>query len=470
MTRSDADGSAAHRIEVPRRVGGFTAGCVLVSNIIGSGIFTTTGFMARDLGDPSLILSLWLAGALLALAGAICYSELGAALPQAGGEYLYLREAYGPFAGFLSGWASFTVGFGAAIAAAAVSFSAYALRVFEPGRGSAFPEILLALALVWALTAFHLVSVGAGGVVQQLLTVLKVSAILLLIAGGLTLGQGTWENLSRRAPDVAPTPASLVVSLIFVMYAYSGWNVAGYIAGEIINPGRTVPRTMIWGTLFVGFLYLALNVIYLYALPVSTLAQTPVLPVAEKASVALFGPAAARLVAVMLCLSIAGTVSAMVWAGPRVYYSMARDGLFPSLFSRIRSGSGVPRNAILLQSVWATILILTGTFEQLVIFNGLILTTFSALAVGAVIILRRRAPRLARPYRVPLYPLLPCFYIALSVMMIVLTVIERPTEAALAAATVLAGGPLYGLAESSGRRMTRAPAARPGSSEEGPRT
>lgn len=455
---------------VVRRVGGFTAGCLLVSNIVGSGIFTTTGFMARDLGDPSLILSLWLAGALLALAGAICYGELGAALPQAGGEYLYLREAYGPLTGFLSGWASFTVGFGAAIAAAAVSFSAYALRLFEPGRGAAIPETLLALSLVWVLTAFHLVSVGAGGAVQRLLTVLKVSALLLLIAGGLASGQGSWENLSRPAPEVSPTPGSLVVPLIFVMYAYSGWNVAGYIAGEIVNPGRTIPRTMIRGTLFVGFLYLALNVTYLYALPVSALAQAPVLPVAEKASVALFGPAAARLVAVMLCLSIAGSVSAMIWAGPRVYYSMARDGLLPSFFSRVQGASGVPRNAILLQSAWATILILTGTFEQLVIFNGLTLTAFSTLAVGAVIILRRRRPRLARPYLVPLYPLLPCAYIALAAMMIVSTAVERPTEAGLAAATVLAGGLLYGLMGSSRRRLTPAPQAHPGSSEEGPRT
>jgi len=428
---------------VQRRVGGITAACVLISNVIGSGIFTTTGFMARDLGDPGLILLLWLIGALLALAGATSYSELGAALPEAGGEYVYLRRAYGPFVGFLSGWTSFTIGFSAAIAAGAMSFASYFLQVFLPAGNPGVVSKVLALGLVWVLTGFHVAGVGPGGFLQRFLTVLKVGSILLLVVGALAFGNGSWEHLRATDPSLAPSFGTLFVSLIFVTYAYSGWNAAGYIAGEITNPGRNIPRSMIWGTLFVGFVYVALNMVYFYALPVAALAQAPVLPVAEKVSVAMFGPAAARLIAIMLCLSIAGSASAMVWAGPRVYYAMARDGVFPALFCQIRGGSGAPGKAIVIQSLWVTLLILSGTFEQLVIYSGLALNVFSALAVGAVIVLRRQSPDLARPYRVPLYPLVPLLYVAVSVLIVTYTVIERPTESLLAVAMVLVGAPLY---------------------------
>ncbi len=435
-----------------RKVGGFTAACLLVSNVIGSGIFTTTGFMARELGDPVLILFLWTLGALLALTGALSYSELGAALPEVGGEYVYIRRAYGPFVGFLSGWTSFTMGFGAAIAAAAVSFASYFLQVFPLGGKAGMVTPALALLLVWALTGIHLLGVGPGGVLQQLLTVLKVGAILLLVLGALVFGGGSWEHFTASAPGAAPRLGTVLVSLIFVTYTYSGWNAAGYIAGEMVNPGRTIPRSMIWGTLFVGLVYMALNAVYFYALPVAALAKPPVLPVAEKVSVALFGPVAARLVALMLCFSIAGAASAMVWAGPRVYYAMARGGVFPALFSETRDGT--PRRSILLQSVWVTLLVLSGTFEQLVVYSGVVLSTFSALAVGAVLVLRWQDPGLERPYRVPLYPWVPLFYIGVSAMIVVYAVIERPTESLLALATVLAGTPLYFLLRQSSRERS----------------
>ena len=426
-----------------RRVGGFTAACLLVGNVIGSGIFTTTGFMARDLGNAKMILVVWLIGALLALAGAISYSELGAAMPAIGGEYVYLRHAYGPLIGFLSGWASFTVGFGAAIAAAAVSFTSYLLLIYPMDSERSPIALALALALVWILTAFHLAGVGPGGFLQRLLTVLKVTAILLLIMGGLSLGTGTWENLRVEQAGVSPRIGSIFVALIFVTYAYSGWNVAGYIAGELINPGRTIPRVMISGTLLVGFVYIGVNMMYFYALPVTALAEPPVLPVAQKASVAMFGPGGARLIAGLLCLSIAGAISAMVWAGPRVYYAMARDGMIPAVFAHTGQESGAPGKSIILQSTWASVLILLGTFEQLVVYSGIVLVAFSALAVGSVILLRRQLPDLPRPYKVPFYPLVPLLYIVVSVLMVGYTILERPVESLLAIATVLTGVPLY---------------------------
>jgi APA family basic amino acid/polyamine antiporter len=438
MEKAGSDPSA-----LPRRIGWFTAGCVLVSNVVGSGIFTTTGFMARDLGDPSLILFVWLVGGLIALAGALSYSELGAALPVAGGEYVYLRRAYGPFIGFLSGWTSFAVGFSAAVAAGAMSFAAYVNQLFhiDGERGPLATGV--ALTLVWSITAFHVAGRGAGGFLQRTLTVLNMGSILSLIAAGLLAGGGDWSHLSLS--DARPTPSIglTIVSLIFALYAYSGWNAAVYLAGEVTEPDRTIPRALISGTLFVTGLYLALNIFYFYALPVTELAQPPLMPVASKVAVRLLGVDAAQFVTLILCLLITGAVSAMVWAGPRVYYAMARDGVIPSYFGKTSGPESAPINAIVLQSLWATLLILSGSFERLVIYSGTVLMIFSALAVGAVLVLRRREPNLPRPYRTPLYPIVPAFFILMAIIIVGNAVYERPVEGVMGIATVLAGAPLY---------------------------
>ena len=431
------------RSELPRRIGGFTASCLLVSNVVGSGIFTTTGFMSRDLGDAWLILAIWIFGALLALAGALSYSELGTALPVAGGEYAYLRRAYGPLVGFLSGWTSFTVGFSAAIAAGAMSFAAYLVQILPFHSENGPLSTGIALTLIWVVTGFHLAGVGSGGFLQRLLTILNIGAILIFVVGVLMLGKGNWNHFILSAPDITPGFGAMMVSLIFVTYAYSGWNAAAYVAGEIIDPGRTIPRAMIGGTLFVGLLYLVVNGIYLYALPVTELGQPPILPIASKVAAALLGHTGTLLVTLLLCLSIAGAVSAMVWTGPRVYYAMAQDGLIPSLFAKTPSRQQAPINAILLQSLWASVLIVSGSFERLVIYSGTVLTIFDALAVGAIPILRRLEPTLPRPYRTPLYPFVPAFYLLVSTVIVGAALYERPMEGGLGIATVLAGTPLY---------------------------
>ncbi|MEW6544728.1 MAG: amino acid permease [Nitrospirota bacterium] len=425
---------------MPRRIGAFTAGCVLVSNVVGVGIFTTTGIMARDLGNPFWILGLWLMGALLALGGALAYSELGTALPHSGGEYVFLRQAYGPLAGFLSGWTSLAIGFGAAIAAGAVSFAAY-LRAIVPLAEA--PETLsTALSLTWLVTGFHLSGHGASGAFQRLLTSLNVGLIAALVLLALTSERGSWEHLLARGPETPPG-GTIAVSLIFVGYAYSGWNAAAYLSGELVEPGRTIPRALIGGTLAVAVLYLGLNLVYFYALPVAALGQAPVLPVAEKAAMALFGPGGATVIGGIVCLSIAGSVSAMIWAGSRLYHTMAVDGLLPGLFARLSPRSGIPLNAVLLQGVWASLLILSGTFEALVVYSGFVLTAFNALAVGAVLVLRWRRPDMARPYRVPLYPLVPVLYVGCAGAVAAYTAVERPVESGLGLVTVLAGVPLY---------------------------
>lgn len=429
--------------EGSRRISGFTATCVLVSSVIGTGVFTTTGFMARDLGDPWLILLVWGAGALLALMGAMCYSELGAAFPFVGGDYVYLREAYHPFFAFLSGWASFTVGFGAAIAAGAMGFASYVVQLIPHEPYSTFLIKGFALALIWSLTAVHVAGVGPGGLLQQLFTVLKVGAILLLIVGAFTVGHGDWQHLVMPPGKADVGMGTLVVSFIFVTYAYSGWNAAGYIAGEILNPTRSIPRTMIGGTLLVGTVYVVLNVVYFYALPIQVLAAPPLMPVAEKVAVGMFGQAAAHFVTIMLCISIAGAVSAMIWTGPRVYYAMARDGFLPDFFSDTEQHHGTPVRSIVLQSLWVTVLVLSGSFEQLVIYSGMVITAFTALTVGAVILLRQRRPQLVRPYRVPFYPVLPVGYILVAGVIMLFLSVEKPVETLWAGLTLSAGIPLY---------------------------
>ncbi|MCP9449596.1 MAG: amino acid permease [Nitrospira sp.] len=440
MERINGDPSA-----LSRRIGWFTAACVLIGNVIGSGIFTTTGFMARDLGHPGLILAVWLMGGLVALAGALTYSELGTALPVAGGEYIYLTRAYGPFVGFLSGWTSFAVGFSAAIAAGAMSFASYVLELVRCGdEGTAgILSIIVALALLWTITGFHLLGVGVGAWLQRTLTLLNVGAILFLVGAGLIGGKGDWAHLALPNERATPSIGLCVVSLIFALYAYSGWNAAVYLAGEVREPARTLPRALIGGTLFVMLLYLMLNVLYFYALTVTELADPPLLPVANKVAAALLGEDAASLVTMILCLSIAGAVSAMVWAGPRVYYAMAKDGLLPAHFCQLSGSRGTPTHAVLLQSLWASVLILSGSFERLVVYSGTVLTIFSALAVGAVFVLRHREPDLPRPYRTLFYPLVPAFFLAASVVIIWNVLYERPMEGAMGIATVLAGTPLY---------------------------
>jgi APA family basic amino acid/polyamine antiporter len=426
-----------------RRVGTFTAVCLLVSNAVGSGIFTTTGFLARDLGSPGVILALWAAGAALSLAGALSYAELGAALPRVGGEYVYLRRAFGPLWGFLSGWTSFTLGFGGAIAASAMAFAAY-LHQLLPGAAFTRDPRLPALALVWLLTGVHALGTRQGGRFQVLVTVLKIGGIAALCVAGLGSGQGSASHLASGMEDTVPSAGALAVGLVFVLYSFSGWNAAAYIAGEMRRPERSIPRAMIAGTLFVGALYLLLNLVYFYALPASALAAEPVLPVAEKAASALLGPGAGRVVVGLLCLSIAGASSSMVWAGPRVTWAMARDGVLPVRLGQT-TRSHAPLAALLLQAAWISALVLSGTFEQLVIYAGVALALFSAAAVASVSVLRWREPELPRPFRVRPHPWVPLAYVAASLWIAAHAALERPIESLLSLATVALGVPLYRL-------------------------
>lgn len=441
-----------HASATPRvTIGWFTASCVLVSNIIGGGIFTTTGIMARDLGDPLLILLLWFTGALVAVGGAMVYGELGSRLPHAGGDYVYLREAYGPLAAFLSGWTSFTIGFGAAVAASAISFSSYALRVVPMQDESGWIAKGLSLALLWSATAIHCRGVGTGGRLQLILTTTKIVAIGGLILGGLSAVIGQGRPLLGPPAAQEPTVGAAAIALVIVTYCYLGWNVAGYIAADIQNPRKTLPGIMIGGTTFVAAIYLLLNMVYLSALSITELAREPIVPVAEKAAAALWGPQSGRLVAAILCLSIAGAVSAMTWAGPRVYWAMARDGMISSWLAHVQPRTKVPARAIIFQSLWASLLIVSGTFEQLLVYSGLVLALFMALTLSTIFRLRQAETIHASHYRAPLYPFLPATLVLGAGALVISSVLERPVESLYGAITVLTGVPLYYL-----RRRSRA--------------
>ena len=388
-------------------------------------------------------MGIWIFGAAVALTGALSYSELGASLPVTGGEYAYLTRAYGPLVGFLSGWSSLTVGFSAGIATGAVGFSAYLLDILSPQSQSESTVKLVALVFLWLITIVHLAGSEEGRWLQWSLTSLNLGAIMLFLAGAFTIGSGNWEHF--KSPDFGQTPGfgSLVVCFIFVSYAYSGWNAASYIAGETIDPGRTIPRAMILGTVVVALVYIGLNAAYLFALPIEQLAQPPVLPVAKKAAAALFGPTSSDVITAILCLCMAGGVSGMIWAGPRVYYAMASDGLLPTLLTNTSRSTKTPQAAIIMQCAWSSLLILSGTFERLISYSGVVLATFNALTVAALIVLRRKAPNLPRPYRVPLYPWLPCLYIVLIAVVVIYSFIAQPMVSGLGLGTVLAGVPVY---------------------------
>jgi basic amino acid/polyamine antiporter, APA family len=406
--------------------------------MIGAGIFTTSGFIARDVGSAWKLIALWAVGGAIALAGALAYGELGAAIPEAGGEYVYLREAYGGLLAYLSGWTSLAAGFSGAIAAALFGLAGYLRPLLNAAGIPAVDPRIIALAALWALTTAHAAGVSAGGRIQASLTAATVGAIVVLIASGLCSPQGARENfLSAALPQ-----SSVAVSLIFILYAYSGWNAAAYLAGEIRDPGRNIPRALAAGTAIVAALYLGLNAMYVYALPIAAMSGT--LDIAARAAGALFGAREAQMVGALIALAILSSASAMVMAGPRVYYAMARDGVLPRALGAVSPRSHVPVRAILLQSAWTSVLILFfAAFEPIVVYTGFAVTLFAALAVAAVIALRVRRPELVRPFRMPCYPWLALAYLAVTGWILAYTVSSRPLETLYGTLAICAGIPLY---------------------------
>ena len=430
---------------------------LVIANMIGTGIFTTTGFLAGDLGRPSLVLGIWAVGAVIAVAGCLCYSELGVNLPESGGEYIFLREAWGPVWGFLSGWISFFAGFSAPIAAAALAFSDYFAHFFpsfavtgaaaNSGGSSGWFHTgngqLLAVGIVLVFSVINVVGLRLAAQVQNLLTGLKLAVLVLFLGFAFAIGHGSIGHFSQSAVRTSThsLPAQFAVSLIFVMFAYSGWNAATYVSGEMKTPERTIPASLVVGTLTVAAFYLLLNVAFVYALPLESMKG--VVAIGAKSAGALFGLRGGNFFSAIMSVGLLSCVSAMVIAGPRVYFAMAVDRCFFRTAARIHPRWGTPIYAIIYQSLAAVLMILTGTFESLVYYIGFALIFFAALAVAGMIRLRQREgwKRLGAVNWG--YPLTPGLFIVASAWMLFYTASMRPKESALGLLTILLGAGLY---------------------------
>lgn len=422
-----------------RRLGVPTATLLVVASMVGTGVFTTTGYLVRDIGSVWGVLLAWLLGGVLALFGALAYGELVAALPHNGGEYQLLGRIYHPAVGLIAAWTSLVVGFSAPIAASAIAFGEYANAALG---GDAIHPAIHALLLIGGLTGVHVVRITVGVGFQNAVTALKVLLIVAFVIGGLVAGDlgRLAGGSSRSAGEVLLSP-ELAIGLIYVSFAYTGWNAATYIAGEVRDPGRTLPLSLLLGTLGVTALYLGLNVVFLAAAPKEAIAAAES-RVGHVAAVGLFGGEAARVLSAIIAAGLVSTVGALIMTGPRVYEAVGRD--YPKLgFLRWRREGGGPVTAMLLQSGVAVVMALTATFDELLTYIGVTLSLGAALTVLGVFVLRAREPNLQRPYRAWGHPLTSLVFVALMLWMVVASLIERPTIALVSLGTIAAGGVLY---------------------------
>jgi APA family basic amino acid/polyamine antiporter len=429
-----------------------SATALVIANMIGAGIFTTTGFQAADLRNPLFIFVLWVIGGTLALLGALCYAELGAMMPRAGGEYVYLRETYGPAVGFMSAFVSLIAGFSAPIAAALKSFVIYAANFFpfladDPTVAGMAATDLIAVGLVWILVAIHLRAVRSGTGFNDFMTVFKVGGIVVIILAAASMGQGDASNLITVSPTFqelsrTDTLAAFGTSLIFVMFCFSGWNAAAYVASEMEHPQRDLPRALLFGTATVLVLYLGLNAVYFYGASVDELAGQ--VEVGLVASRSLFGPTGVSMVTIVLCASILASASAMTLVGPRVYYALGKD--FPpfAVLARTRR-TGAPAVALTIQGIVTSVIIVSGRVDQIQQYAGFTLTLFASLAVSCLIVLRVRNPEWKRPFRAWGYPISPVLFLAVSAWMMFWALQGRPLESVLSLVTVLVGGLIFAL-------------------------
>jgi APA family basic amino acid/polyamine antiporter len=442
-----------------RQLGFFSATALVISNMVGSVIFGTTGFMAADLGSAGLILGCWAVGALFAFAGALSYSELGINFPSSGGEYVYLTNAYGPEWGFMTGWVSFFAGFSAPIAAAALAFSDY-LGYFYPALKQANATLVLgsgafsirlgpgqalASALIAGFTILNCFGLGRTAKVQNVLTSTKLLVIVGFVILGFAAGTGSWSHFSQPAvrTSTLTLPTQFLVSLLWVMVGYSGWNAATYVAEEVRRPERTLPAALAAGTAIVALLYVGLNLVFIYSTPLEKMKGEIAIGTISASN--LFGANVAGLFSALMAISIVSTVNAEVTIGPRIYYAMAKNRAFVPAAAAVHPRWHTPVVAILSQGLCAMVMTVT-PFPDLVVYIGWSLTLFTVLAVASLFLFRRRRPGWQRLRVVDFgWPVIPGAYILLGCCMMIYGLISQ-TKASLAAlATVGAGALVYRL-------------------------
>jgi len=450
----DDDGDAPGGPQLVRRLGAWDGALITIGSVLGTGIFITTGDMARVLPHPGLILLAWVLGGLITLTGALTLAELGAMYPRAGGQYQYLKEAYGPLWGFLFGWTCFFVIMSGGIATLAVGFGEY-LGSFLPFFSTAHVLFTLpvggftwavnggqvagALAIVF-LTAINYLGLREGAFVQNAVTVVKIGSIVALAV----LGMVVEAPVAR--PFAADLPAGSLlgafgVAMIAVIWSYDGWYGFSFLAGEVRRPERNIPLGLISGTVAIMVLYLLTNFVYFRALPVTAMADTG--RIGEAAASVLFGPTGARLVSLAVVISTFGCISATVLYAARGYLPMAQDGLFFRGLSRIHPRYRTPTACLLAQGAWAVALTFTGTYEQLYTYVVFALFLFHGLTGAAVIVLRRTQPDTPRPYRTFGYPVVPLVFVVTASALLLNTLVEKPMESFLGLVIVALGLPAY---------------------------
>jgi APA family basic amino acid/polyamine antiporter len=437
-----------------RGLGRWDATLLTVGAVIGTGIFITTADIARVLPHEGMILLVWTLGGFLTLAGALTYAELGALYPRAGGMYHYLKEAYGTFWGFLYGWACFLVIMSGGIAALAVAFGEY-LGSFVPlfsTRNVLFSlpfggwswtvsggQIAGALAIL-LLTSVNYIGLREGARVQNFLAVFRIGSILAFVGLAFLVDAPASVSVTESLPEMNLL-AAVGVGMIAALWTYDGWYGATFSAGEMRDPQRTLPFGLVWGTVIVMVLYALINIVYFRSLPLDAIAETP--RIGETAAAALFGDGGGRLMSFAILVSTFGCLSATILYSPRIYLAMARDGVFFRGLGAVHPRFHTPGPSLWAQSLWAVVLTLSGTYEQLytyVIFAGLL---FHVGTAGAVIVLRRKRPYIERPYKVFGYPWVPVLFILASILLLGNTLFEKPVESLIGLVFIAAGLPAY---------------------------
>lgn len=420
----------------PYKITFLTGAAIVIANMVGTGVFTSLGFQVMGIQSGFALLMLWLVGGLIALCGAVSYAELAAAMPRSGGEYHYLSRIYHPALGFLSGWVSATVGFAAPTALAALALGQYAKSVW-PGLEPQW----LSVAVVLALALVHGISTRVGSRLQIVITALKVGVLVVFIGAGMVVGEG--QPISFR-PDATGWQAlfspAFAVSLVYVSYAYSGWNAAVYVTGEIENPQRNLSRILLAGTAVVLLLYVGLNYVFLRSTPLAELKGQ--VEVGFVAATSLFGPLGGRLMGGIIAALLVSTISSMVFAGPRIVQTMGED--LPALrFLAPKSRAGIPVRALLLQTAITLAFILRPSFQGVLVYAGFVLNLFTFLTVFGLFIFRWRHPEVPRPYRAWGYPFTPLIFLALSGWTLAFILRDKPWESLYGFATLAVGALVY---------------------------
>lgn len=432
--------------ELRRQIGWPTATALVVGEVIAVGIFLTPAGMAKSLGSPFWLLVVWLAMGLMALCGALCYGELAARFPEAGGSYVYLREGYGSSIAFLYGWMALLVldpGLTAAFAAGLSSYAGYVVPL-TPAMAKA-----VGIGVILLLAALNFIGLRVGGGVMQAFAILKLGLLAVLVVWGFASGAGEATNfvpfVAQRAGS-KPFVAALAGGLVGAFFAFGGWWDVSKLAGEARDPARTLPRALALGVSIVTLVYILISAVFIYLVPMSRVTSPETF--AAQAGEVLFGRAGGRIFAGMVIVSVMGSLAAFMLSAPRVYYAMARDRLFFSSIARVHPRFGTPAAAIVLQAALASLLVAFSTFSQIVAYFFFVAIVFIALTVAVVPLLRRRDARSAQQsdastYRVPGYPLTPLVFLVLVTVLLVLIAADDPVRAFLGVLVVALGWPIY---------------------------